>query len=102
MENRWQYEAMGSGESREELEGLIDNIDEEEWEIARRYHPLEFDRRAINQKLAALTSNAQGGSPMKITIILQVRVRVRNDELGAAFQRWYPKLGSGQEAPLAA
>jgi hypothetical protein len=39
---------------------------------------------------------------MKITIILQVRVRVRNDELGAAFQRWYPKLGSGQEAPLAA
>ncbi len=39
MENRWQYEAMGSGESREELEGLIDDIDEEEWEIARRYHP---------------------------------------------------------------
>jgi hypothetical protein len=54
---------MGSGESREELEGLIGDIDEEEWEIARRYHPLEFDRRAINQKLAALTSNAQGGSP---------------------------------------
>jgi hypothetical protein len=63
MENRWQYEAMGSGESREELEGLIDDIDEEEWEIARRYHPGEFDRRAMNQKLAALTSNAQGGSP---------------------------------------
>ena len=39
---------------------------------------------------------------MKITIILQVRVRVRNDELGAAFQRWYPKLDSGREAPLAA
>jgi hypothetical protein len=39
MESRWQYEAMGRGESREELEGLIDDIDEEEWEIARRYHP---------------------------------------------------------------
>jgi hypothetical protein len=63
MENRWQYAAMGSGDSREELEGLIDDIDEEEWEIARRYHPGKFDRRAINQKLAALTSNAQGGSP---------------------------------------
>ena len=38
MENRWRYEAMGSGESREELEGLIDDVeDEEEWEIARRY-----------------------------------------------------------------
>jgi hypothetical protein len=61
MENRWQYEAMGSGDSREELERLIDDIDEEEWEIARRYHPGEFDRRAINHKLAALTSHAQGG-----------------------------------------
>jgi len=36
MEHRWQYEASDSGESRGELEGLID--DEEEWEIARHYH----------------------------------------------------------------
>jgi hypothetical protein len=63
MENRWQYEAMGSGESREELEGLIDDVEEEEeWEIAGRYHPGRFDRRAINQTLAALTSSSQGGS----------------------------------------
>jgi hypothetical protein len=34
MENRWQYEAMGSGESREELEGLIDDVEKDEWEIA--------------------------------------------------------------------
>jgi Plasmid pRiA4b ORF-3-like protein len=61
MENRWQYEAMGSGESRDELEGLIDDVDEE-WEIARRYHPGGFDRRAINQALAALASSVQGGS----------------------------------------
>ena len=44
MENRWQYEAVGSGESREELEGLIDDVEEEEWEIARRYHSGRFDR----------------------------------------------------------
>jgi hypothetical protein len=36
MEHRWQYEARDSGESRGELEGLID--EEEEWEIARHYH----------------------------------------------------------------
>jgi hypothetical protein len=33
---------------------------------------------------------------------LQVRVHVLNDELGAAFQRSYAKLGSGPEAQLAA
>jgi hypothetical protein len=30
MENRWRYEVMGSRESREELEGLIDNVEDEE------------------------------------------------------------------------
>jgi Plasmid pRiA4b ORF-3-like protein len=62
MENRWRYEAMGNGESREELEGLVEDMDEEEWEIARRYDPGGFDRRAINQALSALASSAQGGS----------------------------------------
>ena len=38
MENRWQYEARDSGESRGELEGLIDEEEEEDWEIARHYH----------------------------------------------------------------
>jgi Plasmid pRiA4b ORF-3-like protein len=64
MANRWQYEAMGSGESREELEGLIDDVEEEdEWEVARRYHPGRFDRRAINRILAAVASSSQGRSP---------------------------------------
>jgi hypothetical protein len=53
MENRWQYEALGSGESREELEGLIDDVEEEdEWEVARHHHPGRFDRRAMNRMLA--------------------------------------------------
>jgi hypothetical protein len=40
---------MGSGESWEELEGLIDDAeDEEEWEIARHYHPSDsIDPRPI-------------------------------------------------------
>ncbi len=31
MENRWQYEAVGSRDSREALERLIDDMDEEDW-----------------------------------------------------------------------
>jgi hypothetical protein len=57
---------MGSGESREALEGLIDDIDQEEWEVARRYHPGRFDRWAINQTLAALALSVQGGFPPEI------------------------------------
>jgi hypothetical protein len=61
MENRWQYVAMGGGESREELEGIIDALHVEEWEVARHYHPGRFDRRATNQRLATLGWAAQGG-----------------------------------------
>jgi hypothetical protein len=61
MQNRWRYKAMGSGEAREELEDLIDDVDEEEWEISRRYHPDRFDRRAINRALAALELRSSGG-----------------------------------------
>jgi len=32
MEHRWQYQAVGSGDSREALEGLIDEMNEEDWE----------------------------------------------------------------------
>jgi hypothetical protein len=38
-------------------------------------------------------------SPRRIE---QVRVQVLNSELGAAFQRWYPKFGAGQNTRLAA
>src|SRR3984885_8040414 len=62
MENRWRYKAMGSGESREELEDLIDDVDEDDWEIARQYHPDRFDRGAINRALAALELRSPGGS----------------------------------------
>jgi hypothetical protein len=41
-------------------------------------------------------------TPKGAHLLLQVRVHVLNDELGAAFQRWYPNLGSGQKAQLAA
>jgi hypothetical protein len=41
-------------------------------------------------------------TPQGAHLLLQVRVHVLNDELGAAFQRWYPKLSSGPEAQLAA
>jgi hypothetical protein len=62
MENRWRYKAMGSGESRAELEDFIDDVDDEEWEIARQYHPDRFDRRAINRALVALELRSPGGS----------------------------------------
>jgi len=35
-------------------------------------------------------------TPQGAHLLLQVRVHVLNDELGAAFQRWYPKLSSGK------
>jgi hypothetical protein len=41
-------------------------------------------------------------TPQGAHLLLQVRVHVLNDELGAAFQRSYAKLGSGPEAQLAA
>jgi hypothetical protein len=41
-------------------------------------------------------------TPRGAHLLLQVRVHVLNDELGTAFQRWYPKLGSGQETQQAA
>jgi hypothetical protein len=49
-----------------------------------------------------LASRTPCWTPQGAHLLLQVRVHVLNDELGAAFQRWYPKLGSGPEAQLAA
>ena len=41
-------------------------------------------------------------TPRGAHLLLQVRVHVLNDELGAAFRRWYPKLGSSLKSQLAA
>jgi len=61
MANRWQYSAIGGGESREELDGLIDDVeDDEEWDILSRYHPDRFDRRLINRALAKLALGSYG------------------------------------------
>jgi hypothetical protein len=63
-----------------------------------------FVKSTINQLIAKRFVKKQ---QMRWTLqgahlLLQVRVHVLNDELGAAFQRWYPKLASGQEEQLAA
>jgi hypothetical protein len=67
MEHRWQYEARDSGESRGELEGLID--EEEEWEIARHYH---------------IQVLIEGADVLPITVPIQTidRPRERVEEIG--------------------
>jgi hypothetical protein len=51
---------------------------------------------------ARLDKQQMRWTPRGAHLLLQVRVHVLNDELRAAFQRWYPKFGSGQKAQLAA
>ena len=58
MENRWQYELIGGGDSREELEDLVDDLEDEDWEILREYHPEQFDRARLNRALARLASGS--------------------------------------------
>ncbi len=69
MEHRWQYEARDSGESRGELEGLIDDEEEEEWEIARHYH---------------IQVLIEGADVLPITVPIQTidRPRERVEEVG--------------------
>jgi hypothetical protein len=69
MEHRWQYEARDSGESRGELEGLIDEEEEEEWEIARHYH---------------IQVLIEGADVLPITVPIQTidRPRERVEEVG--------------------
>jgi len=63
-----------------------------------------FVESTINQLIAKrfVKKQQMRWTPRGAHLLLQVRVHVLNDELGAAFQRWYPKLGSGQKAQLAA
>ena len=38
---------------------FLDEVEDEEWEILRHYHPDRFDRRAVNCRLAALAPPSQ-------------------------------------------
>ena len=63
-----------------------------------------FVESTINQLVAKrfVKKQQMRWTPRGAHLLLQVRVHVLNDELGAAFQRWYPKLCSGLKAQLAA
>ena len=56
---RFEYTLIGEGRSRHEFEDLLDGVEDEEWDLLRRYNPDRFDRRAVNQRLAALTAPSQ-------------------------------------------
>jgi hypothetical protein len=57
MEDRWKYSAKGGGMSREDVDDLVDDLDDEEWEIQRRYDRDRFDRRRV-------TGHRQFGRPL--------------------------------------
>jgi hypothetical protein len=63
-----------------------------------------FVESTINQLIAKrfVKKQQMRWTPRGAHLLLQVRVHVLNGEFGAAFERWYPKLGSGQKAQLAA
>jgi hypothetical protein len=59
MATRFEYTVIGESSSRHEFEELLDEVEDEEWEILRYYHPDRFDRRAVNRRLAALAPSSQ-------------------------------------------
>jgi hypothetical protein len=63
-----------------------------------------FVESTINQLVAKrfVKQQQMRWTPRGAHLLLQVRVQVLNNELGAAFQRWYPKFGADQVAGLAA
>jgi hypothetical protein len=64
-----------------------------------------FVESTINQLVAKrfVKKQQMRWTPRGAHLLLQVRVHVLNDELGAAFRRWYPKLGTDRlKAQLAA
>jgi hypothetical protein len=38
-----------------DLEDLIDDVEDDEWETLARYHPDRFDRRRVNRALASIS-----------------------------------------------
>jgi hypothetical protein len=63
-----------------------------------------FVESTINQLVAKrfVKKQQMRWTPRGAHLLLQVRVQVLNHELGAAFQRWYPKFATVQDARLAA
>lgn len=63
-----------------------------------------FMESTINQRVAKrfVRKQQMRWTPRGTHLLLQVRVQVLNDDLGAAFQRWYPKFGTRQDARFAA
>ena len=59
MATRFGYTVIGESRSRHEFEDLLDEVEDEEWDILRHYHPDRFDRRAVNRRLAALAAPSQ-------------------------------------------
>ena len=59
MATRFEYTFIGESRPRHELEDHLDGVDDEEWDILRRYHPDRFDRRTVNRRLAALAAQPQ-------------------------------------------
>jgi hypothetical protein len=59
MATRFEYTVIGASRSRHEFEDLLDGVEDEEWDLLRRYNPDRFDRRAVNQRLAALAAPSQ-------------------------------------------
>jgi hypothetical protein len=59
MATRFEYTLIGESRSRHEFDDLLDEVEDEEWEILRHYHPDRFDRRAVNRRLAALAPPSQ-------------------------------------------
>jgi len=68
MRNRARYCDIGSGESREDLDDWVDtnDLDDEELEILGRYHPDQFDRRAINLALTQLSAGSTEGDRREV------------------------------------
>jgi hypothetical protein len=63
-----------------------------------------FVESTINQVIARrfVKKQQMRWTPLGAHLLLQVRVHVLNDELRAAFQRWYPKFGADPSEALAA
>ena len=63
-----------------------------------------FVEPTINQVVAKRFVNKQQmrWTPRGTHLLLQIRVRVLNDELSATFERWYPRLGRVTKDTLAA
>jgi hypothetical protein len=63
-----------------------------------------FVESAVNQVVSKRMVKKQQmrWTPKGAHLLLQVRTRVLNDELGDAFRRWYPEFASAPKAALAA